>query len=202
NLKNPWGVSESAKSPFWVSDQGTSVSTLYSVTPTGVSKLGLTVTIPKTAAGPQGPTGQVNNNTTSFLLNGSPAAFIFANLNGTISAWNRSVRTTAMIEATTAGAVYTGLAIATDASGNSFLYAANGAQNRIDVFNGSFAPVSLGAGAFQDPLLPSDLSLVPFNVQNVDGSIYVTYAPAGRAAQTGATAGQGAVAIFDTAGDF
>src|SRR5262249_38760531 len=153
SLKNPWGVSESAKSPFWVSDQGTSVSTLYSVTPTGVSKLGLTVTIPKTAAGPQGPTGQVNNNTTSFLLNGSPAAFIFATLNGTISAWNRSVGTTAMIEATTAGAVYTGLAIATDASGNSFLYTANGAQNRIDVFNGSFAPVSLGAGAFQDPLL-------------------------------------------------
>src|SRR5437764_1124408 len=31
NLKNPWGVSHSGTSPFWVSDQGTSLSTLYSV---------------------------------------------------------------------------------------------------------------------------------------------------------------------------
>src|SRR5262249_39439661 len=54
----------------------------------------------------------------------------------------------------------------------------------------------------QDPLLPSDLSLVPFNVQNIGGNIYVTYAPAGRAAQTAATEGQGAVAVFDTAGHF
>jgi uncharacterized protein (TIGR03118 family) len=199
NLKNPWGVSKSATSPFWVSDQGASVSTLYSVTANGVSKVPLTVTIPKTAAGPQGLTGQVNN-TTSFLLNGRPAAFIFANLKGTISAWNGG--TAATIEATVPGAVYTGLAIATNGSGNSFLYAADGAQNRVDVFNGSFAPVSLGAGAFQDPLLPSDLSLVPFGIQNIGGSIYAAYAPAGRPAQTGATEGQGAVAVFDTAGHF
>src|SRR5262249_26810846 len=85
---------------------------------------------------------------------------------------------------------------------NPMLYAANGAQNRIDVFDGSFAPVNLGAGAFQDPLLPSDLSLVPFGIQDIGGSIYVTYAPAGRAAQTAATEGQGAVAVFDTAGHF
>jgi uncharacterized protein (TIGR03118 family) len=200
NLKNPWGVSESSTSPFWVSDQGTSVSTLYAVTATGVNKLGLTVAIPKTAAGPQGPTGQVNNNTTAFVLNGRPAAFIFANLNGTISAWNGG--TMATIEATVSGAIYTGLAIATDASGSSFLYAANGAQNRIDVFNGSFVRQTLAAGAFQDPLLPTDLSLVPFNVQNIGGSIYVTYAPGARAAQTGAMEGQGAVAVFDTSGHF
>src|SRR5262249_51982666 len=100
------------------------------------------------------------------------------------------------------GAVYTGLAIATDGSGKSFLYAADGAQNRVDVFDGTFAPVSLGAGAFQDPLLPGDLSLVPFGIQNIGGSIYVAYAPAGRPARTAATEGQGAVAVFDTAGHF
>jgi uncharacterized protein (TIGR03118 family) len=201
NLKNPWGVSESPMSPFWVSDQGTSVATLYMVTAAGVSKAGLTVTIPSTGLGPQGPTGQVFNNQAvafpmSFPVGASPATFMFANLNGQISAWNGSQGMTAAVEATTPGAVYTGLAIASNASGP-LLYAANGAGNRIDVFNGSFAPVSLGANAFQNPVA----GLVPFNVQNIGGQIYVTYAPPGRPAQIAAMEGQGAVAIFDTSGN-
>src|SRR5215471_4768081 len=63
NLKNPWGVSHSSTSPFWVSNQGTSTATLYAVTDeTNVSKVGLVVAIPQTAPpAPQGPTGQVNN---------------------------------------------------------------------------------------------------------------------------------------------
>ena len=199
NLKNPWGVSSSATSPFWISDQGANLATLYAVTAAGVSKNALQVTIPTTAGGPQGPTGQVNNNTSSFLVNGAPANFIFANLNGTISAWNSSLGTTAQVQATTAGAAYTGLAIGSNASGP-LLYAANGAQNRIDVFNGSFAPVNLGANAFRDS--DSRLTgLVPFNVQNIGGNIYVTYAPPGRPAQISASEGVGAVAIFDTSGN-
>ena len=68
SLVNPWGVSFSATSPFWVSNQGTNTSTLYNAeTPTGISKVAaLTVGIPTTASGPQGPTGQVNNSTSSF----------------------------------------------------------------------------------------------------------------------------------------
>jgi uncharacterized protein (TIGR03118 family) len=194
-LVNPWGVAESSGSPFWLSDQGTNESTLYTVNSTGVSKNALTVAIPTTATGPQGPTGQVFNSTTAFTIGASPAHFIFANLNGTISAWAGG--TTATVEATTTGAVYTGLAIDPNSKQ---LYAANGAQNRIDVFNGSFAPVALGPSAFVDPNLPS--GLVPFNVQNIGGQIYVTYAPAGHAAQTGATAGQGVVDVFDTSGNF
>jgi uncharacterized protein (TIGR03118 family) len=200
SLKNSWGVSESATSPFWVSNQGTSTSTLYSVTSAGVAKVPLTVAIPQTSAGPQGPTGQVANQTTSFVLNGNPSNFIFANLNGTISAWNGG--TVATVEATTPGASYTGLAIATDAKSGSLLYAADGAQNRIDVFNGSFVRQTLSPRAFVDPALPKNQGLVPFNVQNIGGDIFVTYAPAGHAAQTAATEGQGAVAVFDTAGHF
>ncbi len=196
-LKNPWGVSENATSPFWVSDQGTNESTLYSVTAAGVSKPALTVAIPTTAGGPQGPTGQVANTTTAFQVDGKAANFIFANLNGTISAWNSNAGTTAVVQATTAGALYTGLAI--DPS-SARLFAANGAQNRIDVFNGSFQPVSLPAGAFTVPNLPA--GLVPFNVQEINGQIYVTYAPAGRAAQAAATAGSGVVAVFDANGTF
>jgi uncharacterized protein (TIGR03118 family) len=197
SLVNPWGVSFSSTSPFWVSNQGTSTSTLYAVIPTGISKLGLTVSIPKTAAGPQGPTGQVHNDTSDFMLNSKPAAFIFANLNGTISAWNGG--TAATIEATTPGAVYTGLTIATNTAG-SFLYAADGAQNRIDVFDGSFTPHSFGPNAFVDPDLKP--GLVPFNVKFIDGDIFVAYAPAGHAAQTGAQPGQGAVAAFTTSGHY
>jgi len=197
SLRNPWGVSHSPTSPFWVSDQGTNVSTLYSVTPAGIAKVPLTVTIPQTAGGPQGPTGQVNNGSGAFVVGGAPANFLFANLNGTISAWNRGLGTAAQIVATTSGAVYTGLAIDNNAAR---LFAANGAQNRIDVFDGSFAPVNLGANAFVNPNLPA--GLVPFNVQNIGSNIYVTYAPAGRAAQIAATEGMGAVAVFDSSGNF
>jgi uncharacterized protein (TIGR03118 family) len=139
------------------------------VTAAGVAKAGLTVTIPTTAAGPQGPTGQVNNPTSAFAVGPAPANFIFANLNGTISAWNAGAGTTAQIKATTVGAVYTGLAID---PASTRLFAANTAQNRIDAFNGLFAPISLGAGAFIDPILRA--GLVAFNVQNIAGNIYVT----------------------------
>jgi uncharacterized protein (TIGR03118 family) len=200
NLKNPWGTGHVADGSFSVADQQTSVSTLYSVTAAGVSQVSPTVAIPTTAAGPQGPTGQVTNDTTSFLVNGAPASLIFDNLNGTISAWNSSIGTTAQVEATTPGAVYTGLDMGSNAAG-SFLYAANPRQGTIDVFNGSFAPTSLGPNAFNDPQLPS--GLVPFNVENIKGDLYVAYAPVGgRPAQISAPEGVGAVAVFDTSGNF
>jgi uncharacterized protein (TIGR03118 family) len=199
NLINPWGASHSAASPIWVSDQGTNVSTLYAVTTGGVTKNALTVSIPTAGAGPQGPTGQVNNNTAAFLVSGTPASFIFANLNGTISAWNNIPvgNTTAQVKATTAGAVYTGLALA-----GTFLYAANTAAGRIDVFDSTFTDVTATAfaGKFVNPDLPP--GLVPFNVQNIGGQIYVTYAPAGRPAEIAATSGMGAVAVFDASGNF
>ena len=92
NLINPWGVSHSPTSPFWVSDQGANVATLYSVSGGNVNKVRLMVSIPSSGP-PQGPTGQVNNPFTSagnsaFVVGSAPANFIFANLNGTISAWN------------------------------------------------------------------------------------------------------------------
>src|SRR5207237_7969674 len=111
-LVNPWCVSHLPRSPFWISDQVTNVATLYNVTgSTTVSKAALTVNIPTTSAGPQGPTGQVSNtNASSFQIDGTASRFIFANLNGTISAWN-GIGTASAVQATTPGAVYTGLAI-------------------------------------------------------------------------------------------
>jgi len=210
-LVNPWGVSHSLTSPFWTSNQGTNTATLYNVTQgTSVTKVNINpptgfVAIPTTASGgPQGPTGQVNNtNTSSFPVanpdDGTSAHFIFANLNGTISAWNSGPMAFCQINCPDGadGTVYTGLAIN---RAQTRLYAANTSLGRIDVFDSNFAALDLGPDAFFDPSLPA--GLVPFNVRDIDGFVYVVYAPAGRPAQTMADLGAGAVAVFAEDGDF
>jgi uncharacterized protein (TIGR03118 family) len=206
NLTNTWGVSHLPGSPFWISNQATGTASLYTVTgSTGVAAANLFpqnfADIPPGAGLGLGPTGQVANPGTSFGISGGPALFIFANLNGTISAWNLSninhTTNAATVEATTPGASYTGLAIN---QANSMLYAANGTTGAIDVFNSSFAPISLGGSAFATPAAIKSAGLVPFNVQDINGSVYVTYAPAGHMAQAAAAAGQGAVAVFNESG--
>src|SRR5262249_39375338 len=146
-----------------------------------VVKNPLTVTIPTTGSGPQGPTGQVANFNADGTLGASfvvtaggmtaPARFIFANLNGTISAWN-GTGTMAVVptpKPPAAGSSYTGLAITQTPEPR--LYAAR--AGGIDVFNGSFQPVSL-SGTFATPPGAVPTGLVPFNVQNINGNIYVT----------------------------
>jgi uncharacterized protein (TIGR03118 family) len=213
NLQNPWGVSESATSPLWISDQAANVATLCTIGPTGLTATPaggtppLVVPIPPAATPPNGPTGQVNNSiggvaTTSFVITqtGTPTAahFIFADLNGGIYAWAAAPNPAQLQPSTVIpGAVYTGLAIGGTTSAP-FLYAANGGTNPgIEVFNGSFQNVTntTFAGKFANPFP----GLVPFNVQSIGGLIYVTYAPAGRTAQTMATTG--GIAIFDTSGN-
>jgi uncharacterized protein (TIGR03118 family) len=120
------------------------------------------------------------------------ARFIFANLNGTISAWAGGLA--ASIQVTTPSTVYTGLAIN---QAQTQLYAAS--ATGINVFNSPFAPVNLGANAFATPAAAA--GLVPFNVQNINGNLYVTYAPPTLAGQRAAALGAGAVAVFDANGN-
>lgn len=187
NLKNPWGVSFSPTSPFWVSDQVTSKSTLYNAS--GAPQA-LVVNIPTTASGPQGPTGQVFNPTPGFVIGtGAPAAFIFSTLSGNIDAWNAAQGTTAAVVHATPGAVYTGLALA-----NNRLFAANKATGGIDVFDSSFNPVSLSM-AFSNSAAGVPAGMTPYNIQNVNGNLWVEYSgPRG-------TPG-GFVAAFDANGQF
>ena len=205
-LINPWGMSFSTGSPFWVSNQGTGTSTLYSGA--GV-KAALTVTIPATTAGPQGPTGQVFNSTTGFAVGGSASAFIFDTLAGTINAWNNvpTGNTVATTVVTTSGAVYTGLALAsatTSGVSANYLYAANFAATTgggINVFDSTFTQVNSTtfAGKFIDPNAVTGYS--PYNVQLVGNDLYVEYAQRGTGgAITGA--GLGYVDVFDTSGNF
>ena len=210
SLRNPWGLAHSATSPIWIADQGAGVSTLYNVGPSlQVSINPLVVTLPTTGSGPQGPTGMLFAGVPGAftISNGAGASgastFIFANLNGTIDGWNPAVpppplSTHAFTGVPATGALYTGVALGTSSQGPT-LYAANGAQGRIDVFDSGFNKITL-AGNFTDPNLPT--GYVPFNVRVINGKVYVTYAPAGRPAQTGATPGQGAIAVFDLDGNF
>jgi uncharacterized protein (TIGR03118 family) len=198
-LKNPWGISESATSPFWVSDQLTNSTTLYSIAgATNVSKVNINppsglVMIPSPEGPPQGPTGQVNNaNSLTFDLGNGAARFIFANLDGTISGWNGGP--TALVQVIQPNAVFTGLAINT---AQDRLYAADAAGGHIDVFDASFKPAT-APGGFLDPTLPS--GYVPFNVRDIGGKVFVTYARAGRADEIAATHGEGFVDVFDENG--
>jgi len=190
NLVNPWGISFSTTSPFWVSDQGTQKSTLYNGA--GVPQT-LVVNIPPSGA--FGPTGQVNNNsglTTGFIIpsDGSPAVFIFANLNGSISAWNPGLGTTPgtpaqVVVPPVPGASFTGLALA-----NGSLYAADKGTGTIDVYNSSFGLVK---SIPTDPNLPG---FTPYNIQSLsDGRLYVTF-------QDKTNTNVGAVEILTSNGTF
>lgn len=198
NLVGAWGISESATSPFWVADAGTGLSTLYN---SSGSPMSLVVAIPPAQSGGKGiPTGTVYNTSTGFeVAAGKAAAFIFDTLDGTISGWNSSVNrenAIVMVNNSSAGAAYTGLAIGTNGSAT-FLYAANFHAGTVDVFDSTWAAAM--PGTFKDPTLPTGYA--PFNVQNLGGKLYVSYALQ-NASQSFAVpgAGNGYVDVFDTAG--
>ncbi len=169
NLVNPWGLAAFPGNPWWVSDNGPGLSTLYD----GSGNIqSLVVTIPPSASSPAGslgtPTGIVANPTPDF----GGAAFIFDTEDGTISSWAGAPSATIVVDKG-AAAVYKGLAIGTMGSVN-VLYAANFRSGKIEVYDTNFNPVTLAPGAFTDPKLAP--SLAPFNVQVLNGNVYVAYA--------------------------
>ncbi|MDQ6707101.1 MAG: TIGR03118 family protein, partial [Acidobacteriota bacterium] len=198
-LVNPWGIATSATSPFWISDNHTGLSTLYNSA--GVANA-LKVTVPTPGgSGTGAPTGIVFNSTMSFnVAEGKPASFIFATEDGTISGWNSTVDMThavVKVDQSAAKAVYKGLAIGVR-NGAPVLYAANFYAGAIDVFDANFAPVAL-TGAFLDPMIPAGFA--PFNIQNLGGKLYVTYAKQDAAKQDDVPGpGNGYVDVFDMSG--
>ena len=172
NLVNPWGLARSSGSPWWVADNGTGVSTLYNGSGTPVP---LIVTIPG-SAGPATPTGIVFNGSPSFQLSpGNPARFIFVTEDGTISGWNPNVDAThAVLKVNQSPrSVFKGATIG-EVDGNLFLFVADFREGQIDVFDRNFATVKAKEDAFEDHKLPKGFA--PFNVQNIGGNLYVTFA--------------------------
>ena len=178
NLVNPWGIAISATSPFWISDNGTGLATIYSTSSSATVTISATkVSIPPGAAtgDKTGPvSGQVNNSTTVFVLaNGTKASFIFCTEDGTISAWNGGTAATNEVDNSSKGAVYKGLALGGTATAPQ-LYVANFNAGTVEVYDGNFAPVTLASGAFTDSQLPAGFA--PFNIANINGKLYVAYA--------------------------
>src|SRR5216683_546940 len=202
-LINPWGLSRSSSSPWWISDNGTGLSTLYNG---AGAKQALIVTVPPADPNnkntPLGtPTGTIaNGSPTDFLLApGKPSLFLFSTIDGTIAGWNPTVAVAVgaappsthavTVVKTSDGSSYTGLTSAF-INGQRFLYAANFTKGRVDVYDNAFHLVDLSRqhfnedsaddhghsaeNSFVDEKLPR--SYVPFNVQAIGNDIVVTYA--------------------------
>ena len=200
-LVNPWGLTTRGTSPFWVANNGTSTTQLIRGDVGGAP-----VTLnpsPQTINIPGGlPTGTVGNATSDFQITppggGAPAAslFIFDSITGNITAWNGSSGASAQNVVSMPGHVWTGLAIGANSGGNR-LYAADFANKHIDVFNGTFTATTT-TGGFVDATIPADYS--PFNIQNLGGSLYVTYAKLGMDGRDVEGVGNGFVRKFNTDG--
>jgi len=206
NMKNPWGLTRSSTSPWWINNNGAGVSSLYLGTGAPTSNFpdpaGSTfdnfVIVPPPKSAPAGttatPTGIVFNGSPSdFILDKGtpsnlPAVFIFVTEDGTISGWNPQANVAqganppsinAVLEADNSdnrsgkGAVYKG-ATSGEINGKKYLYVTNFRSGRVEVYDTMFHRVHLGEDAFDDDFIPRGFA--PFNIQNIGGSLFVTYA--------------------------
>jgi uncharacterized protein (TIGR03118 family) len=207
NLINPWGIAHSATSPFWISDNGTGVTTVYDGAGNLVPIAGHDAIAIAAAPGQDSssPAGQVFNSAGlgfDVTANGVTASsvFLFATTSGTISGWSPTVDGSSSVIAVDNSqgsnpAAYTGLAIGTTDQGT-FLYAANFSNGAIDMFDSQFDKVS----SFTDPNLPSGYA--PFNVQVFNSKLYVTFAQQDPATHRDAPGpGHGFVDAFDLNGN-
>jgi uncharacterized protein (TIGR03118 family) len=200
NLKNPWGITRSSGSPWWVSNNNSGTSTLYNATG-GIIPINGTgfVTVPPPGFAPgtqSAPTGIVfNGSTTDFLVTpgGASAHFIFVTEDGTISAWAKGASAILEVDnsdnGSSHGAVYKG-ATSGEIDGKKYLYVTNFRSGHVEVYDTTFKRVHLGDDAFRmggdcdrddhddnRPDCDRDRDgYAPFNIQNIGGSLFVTYA--------------------------
>jgi len=187
-LQNAWGLVYGPGTPFWVSDEWDGWSTLYNGA--GVPQ-SLQVVIPSASgSGPGSPTGIVYNGSNEFQIDSWPSEFMYATLDGTIQGWSHFDPSTTLIAVNNSSNKdsYVGLAVTSHSSGN-FVYAADFVNNQIDVYDGTFTFVK----SFTDSKIPK--GFVVFNVQDIDGQLYVAYANA-------AGGGGGYIDIFQEDGTF
>jgi uncharacterized protein (TIGR03118 family) len=178
NLVNPWGLSRSSSSPWWAADNGTGLATLYDGT--GAAKA-LVVTVPTgdpNMSSTGTPTGTLFNGGTGFVLpNGKPALFLFVTEDGTISGWNAGTAAVIVVN-TKSASVFKGAALATlpipFGSPSTLLYVADFRKGKIQVYDSSFHHINGIEELFRDQSLPHGYA--PFNVQNIGGDLYVTFA--------------------------
>jgi uncharacterized protein (TIGR03118 family) len=197
NLVNPWGMVATSFGPWWISDNGAGLSTLYD----GTGKpQALVVSIPQWDGTPGGnPDGIALNTTGDFSIGGNATHFLYSTEDGTLQGWSSGTSTVIAVN-NFPNAVYKGLALGS-VGGANYLYVANFRGATVDVFDKNFAPHSFGSGAFQDASIPSGFA--PFNVANIgSGKLAVTYAKQDAAKHDDvAGPGNGYITIYDMSGN-
>ena len=197
-LVNAWGIAITPTGAFWISGNHSGSSLIYD---TSGAQLLAPVNIPVgTDVNGASPTGVVFNNSPDFVIpNKGPGLFIYSTEDGILSAWNGNTGASAATVANrdSVDAIYKGLAIAND-GGSNFIYVADFHNAKVDVFDKNFALIT--TKPFNDPQIPAGFA--PFNIQNIGGQLYVTYAkqlaPDNEDDQPGA--GNGFVDIYTPAG--
>ena len=198
NLVNPWGISFSATSPFWISDNGSGLSTLYNGTG-AIQSLVVTIPPPAGQPGPAAPSGTIANTVPGFLAASNVTAhFLFSTEDGTISAWSSGTQAVLKVDYSMSNAVFKGLA-AGSVGGSNFIYAPDFHNGQVDVFDTNYLPVTL-ASAFSDTNIPAGFA--PFGIQNIKGQLFVTFALQDAEKHDDVSGpGNGYVDIFDTSGN-
>jgi uncharacterized protein (TIGR03118 family) len=221
-MQNPWGIAFLPGDLFWLADNNSGFSTLYDgngVVDTFAVKIPLPPPPLRPDVNPKAsaPVGIVSNTANDFFVDGDPfwpARFIFNGEEGTISAWFATEGTGATIVVNNSlnganckpkptvncqGAVYKGLALGNNKTRGPLLFATNFRTGKVEVYNRAFKPISLGAAAFVDNKIPAGYS--PYNITNLGGDLYVTYAKQNVSKHDSVScAGCGFVDIFDTNG--
>jgi uncharacterized protein (TIGR03118 family) len=201
-LVNAWGLAFNPYGVAWVADNGSGFATLYD----GNGKpQSLVVQIPGAGGATGNPTGTVFYGGNAFTVSKGtatgPSRFMFASEDGGIAAWAPTVDMThaiRMIDKSASNAVYKGIAISGNGTGN-LIYAADFHNARVDVYDSNFHPVSLPGRPFFDPNLPSGYG--PFGIQAINGDIYVSYAKQDKDRHDDvAGAGLGYVDVYGTDG--
>lgn len=165
-LKNPWGLAYAPGGAFWVSDEASGWSTLYNGQGAPQS---LQVIVPMAnGSGFGSPTGIVYNGSSEFAIDSWTSVFLFATLDGSIQGWSGFNPSATLVAVSTPGASYTGLAITNYSSGN-LLFAADTANNKVDVYDGNFNLVN----SFTDATVPSSYTV--FGIQDIGGKVYVSF---------------------------
>jgi len=166
-LKNAWGMAYAPGGAFWVNDEADGWSTLYDGKG---NKQSLEVIVPTAnGTGFGTPTGMVYNGSQEFKIDNWVSQFLFATKDGSIQGWSSFNSSATLVGATSSGSVYTGLAITSKTTGNS-LFAADSANNRVDIYNATFQKT----GSFTDSTIPPGFA--PFGIRDIKGQLYVTYA--------------------------
>jgi uncharacterized protein (TIGR03118 family) len=175
NLVNAWGIEHSPAGPWWVNANGSGLAIVYDSGGALVPSVN-PVMIPAPGGGAGAPTGITFNGSMEFQLAAlKPSFFLFATEDGTVLGWNPMVDAHhAIIKVNNSpGAVYKGATLG-QMNGRLVLFVANFRGGTVDAFDTDFHAVLLPSSAFHDSNIPAGFA--PFNVQNIDGSIFVTYA--------------------------